>query len=131
MCECLFRRALFADHNLFWFRRWLRFIRGTANQKLFLCRRRSVFLIPTRAPFGLHFGVILEALGSFLASRSGIRKVLEGLGNEVRKRDVPGGPGGVPGAGAQGGGRSIMGGKSGHGEDNRRGRRPDHIPHAC
>ena len=52
-----------------------------------------------------------------------MREVLEGFGNEVGKRDVPGGAGGVPG--------SIMGGKSGHGEDNRRGRRPDHIPHAC
>ena len=46
----------------------------------------------------------MEALGSFLASRSGMREVLEGFGNEVRKRDVPGGPGGVPGAGPQGGG---------------------------
>ena len=49
----------------------------------------------------------MEALGSFLASRSGIREVLEGFGNEVRKRDVPGGPGGVPGAGTQGGGVLI------------------------
>ena len=72
----------------------------------------------------------MEALGSFLASRSGIREVLEGFGNEVGKRDVPGGAAGLPGPEPQGGG-SIMGGKSGHGEDNRRGRRPDHISHAC
>ena len=70
----MFRRALFADHNLFWFRRWLRFIGATANQKLFLCRRRSVFLIPTRAPFGLHFGVILEAVGSFFGRAKRIER---------------------------------------------------------
>ena len=64
----------------------------------------------------------MEALGSFLASRSGIREVWEGFGNEVGKRDVPGGAAGLPGPETQGGG-SIMGGKSGHGEDNRRGRR--------
>ena len=73
------------------------------------------FLAPTGVPCWLHFGVILEALGSFLASRSGIREVLEGFGNEVGKRDVPGGAAGVPASETHGGG-SIMGGKSGHGE---------------
>ena len=46
----------------------------------------------------------MEALGSFLASRSGIREVLEGFGNEVGKRDVPGGAAGVPAPEAHGGG---------------------------
>ena len=54
------------------------------------------FFIPTRLPFWVRFGVILEALGSFLASRSGIREVLEGFGNEVGKRDVPGGAAALP-----------------------------------
>ena len=46
---------------------------------------------------------------------------LEGFGNEVGKRDVPGGAAALPAPEPEGGG-SIMGGKSGHGEDNRRGR---------
>ena len=52
-----------------------------------------------------------------------MREVLEGFGNEVRKRDVPGGPGGVPGAETQGGGGPdwkeslVMGRTTGGAED--------------
>ena len=46
-----------------------------------------------------------------MASRSDIRKVLEGFGNEVGKRDVPGGAAALPPPEAQGGGEVHNGRK--------------------
>ena len=67
-----------------------------------------------------------------MASRSGIGKVLEGFGNEVGKRDVPGGAAALPTPETgQEVLRSIMEGNSCQREEYRRGGRPDHISHAC
>ena len=53
-------------------------------------------MIATRLQFGIHFAVILEALGSLLTSRSDLGEILEGFENEVGERDVPGGAAAFP-----------------------------------
>ena len=73
----------------------------------------------------------MEALGSFLASRSGIREVLEGFGNEVGKRDVPGGAAALPSSETEGVGGVHNGRKVWPWGGQQEGQRTDHIPHAC
>ena len=51
--------------------------------------RRRRFLVPSRAPSGLHFGDILEVWGTLLGPRGDIGEVLGGSENEVEKRDPP------------------------------------------
>ena len=49
----------------------------------------KTFFEPSRAPFGLHFGGILEALGTLLGPRGCPGVVLEGSEKEVEKRGPP------------------------------------------
>ena len=49
----------------------------------------KTFFGTLQAHFGLHFGGILEALGTLLDPRGGIGEVWEGSENKVEKRDPP------------------------------------------
>ena len=64
-------------------------MRFEGGEHFFTEMETNMFFCPPRAPFGIGFGGILEAMGAILGPRGGIGHVLEGSENEVKKREPP------------------------------------------
>ena len=90
-------------------------------------------MIPARLPFCVNFGVVLEALGSFLAFRSDLGEILEGLNRRSGKGTFQEAQPHLPGWGHTGtpGGGVLIGRKVWPWGGQQEGQRTDHIPHAC
>ena len=87
-------------------------------------------MIPARLPFCVNFGVVLVALGSFLAFRSDFGEILEDLNRRSGKGTFTEAQPHLPGWVHKGGG-GLIGRKVWPWGGQQEGQRTDHISHAC